>query len=273
MKNKKVQAFTLMELLAVLVILAIIALIVFPIIGDVITDSKMKAFKSSVDGLENAVDLDFQKDYYIGEREYTYENGNLTLNSVKGESKNKNIKVEGIIENGVGTVSVDKNGNTSLIVYNDEYCAVKDFSDKTITVEEKTEGNCMMPTPAYCFEFDKSTGTITDYYCHEENTYGYETIVDVILPSKIDGVSVITIGEMAFAEKGLNNVLLSDSVVTIEPYAFTYNGITSVFIPSNVRTIGEKAFYCNAVHGESLFIYEDSSNLPELGSKAYGGCE
>ena len=119
MNKKNVQAFTLIELLAVLVILAVIALIVFPIIGDVITDSKMKAFKSSVDGLEHAVSLDYQKDYYTGIREYSYADGNLVLDTVKGESKNKNIKVEGIIENGVGTVSVDKDGNTSLIIYND----------------------------------------------------------------------------------------------------------------------------------------------------------
>ena len=135
-----------MELLAVLVILAIIALIIFPIIGDVITDSKMKAFKSSVDGLEHAVDLDYQKDYYTGVREYSYADGNLILNSVKGEIKNKNIKVEGIIENGTGTLSVDKDGNTSLIIYNDEYCATKSYNDKTITVEEKTEDNCVVAT-------------------------------------------------------------------------------------------------------------------------------
>ena len=139
MKKKNMAGFTLMELLAVLVILAIIALIVFPIIGDVITDSKMKAFKSSVDGLEHAVDLDYQKDYYTGVREYSYADGNLVLNSVKGEIKKKNIKVEGIIENGVGTISVDKDGNTLLIIYNDEYCATKSYNDKTITVEEKTE--------------------------------------------------------------------------------------------------------------------------------------
>ena len=131
----------------------------------------------------------------------------------------------------------------------------------------------MIPTPAYCFEFDKSTGTITDYYCHEGNTYGYETIVDVILPSKIDGVSVITIGEMAFAEMGLTSLILGNSVQTIEYYSFASNSLTSVFIPRSVQSIGNEAFYCNAVHGESLFIYEDSSNLPELGSKVYGGCE
>ena len=114
-------------------------------IGDVITDSKMKAFKSSVDGLEHAVDLDYQKDYYTGVREYSYADGNLILNSVKGESKNKNIKVEGIIENGTGTISVDKDGNTSLIIYNDEYCATKSYNDKIITVKEKTEDNCKPP--------------------------------------------------------------------------------------------------------------------------------
>ena len=130
MKDKKVQAFTLMELLAVLVILAIIALIVFPIIGDVITNSKMKAFESSVDGLEHAVNLDYQKDYYKGEREYTYEDGNLfvcpecgyewTLESEASAEETKVFKdANGNILNDGDTVTIIKDlkvkGSSSVL--------------------------------------------------------------------------------------------------------------------------------------------------------------
>lgn len=142
---KKWNGFTLMELLAVFVVIAIIALIVFPIVGNVVSASKKKAFSNSVEGLKQAIFLDYQKDYYAGVREYRYENETLTLLSVNGAEKNKNIKVEGIIENGVGTLFVDKDGNTSLMVYNTEWCAVKEFTDNEVTVEEKTEDNCIIP--------------------------------------------------------------------------------------------------------------------------------
>ena len=75
----------------------IIALIVFPIVGNVVSASKKKAFSNSVEGLKQAIFLDYQKDYYAGVREYRYENETLTLLSVNGAEKNKNIKVEGII--------------------------------------------------------------------------------------------------------------------------------------------------------------------------------
>lgn len=140
----KKKGFTLIELLAVLVILGIIALIAFPLVGDVIGNSRKKAFERSVDGLEHAAEIDYQDDTYKGDRTYKYENDSFTLISVGDTEKNENIAVEGLIKNGVGEVYIDLDGNTSLTVYNDEWCATKASMDKTITVEEKTDSNCII---------------------------------------------------------------------------------------------------------------------------------
>ena len=81
------------------------------------------------------MELDYQKDSYTGVREYRYENGNLILLTVKGKTINSNIKVDGIIKNGSGTISVDEDGNTSLYISIEKWCAVKSFTDKTFTVD------------------------------------------------------------------------------------------------------------------------------------------
>ena len=130
--KKEVNAFTLMELMAVLVVLAIIALIVFPIVDDILLDSDKKAFARSVEGLEKAARLDYRKDGFVGNRYYTYNDNAFMLVDVEFVSKNEVLKTEGIIESGVGEVYVDGNGNTSLIVYNDAWCATKNYDDKTL---------------------------------------------------------------------------------------------------------------------------------------------
>ena len=99
----------------------------------------------SVNGLERAAKLDYQDSGYKGDRTYQYENGDLTLVDARGTSQSENIKVEGLIENGVGNVYVDSEGEVSFTIYNDEWCATKSFIDKTITVEVKTDSNCNLP--------------------------------------------------------------------------------------------------------------------------------
>lgn len=140
--NKK--AFTLIELLAVLIILAVIALIAFPLIGNVIHESERKAFERSVDGIRHAAEIDYQNDTYRGDREYYYRNGSLTLTSVNGQAKQEDVKLEGIIKNGTGIITIDADGNTSLKISNEEWCATKTATSKTTTTTEKTETNCLI---------------------------------------------------------------------------------------------------------------------------------
>ena len=131
-------------------------------------------------------------------------------------------------------------------------------------------------TPEECFAFDESTGAITDYLCYEGNGYGKPTITDVVIPSEINGASVVAIFERnnseidtkslgntnnkkyvaklmgkvpekdgAFSYRALTSVAIPDSVISIGPRAFQGNNLTSITIPKSVTTIGGRAFENN----------------------------
>ncbi len=121
---------------------------------------------------------------------------------------------------------------------------------------------------SYCYGFDKSTGTITNYYCYPGNSYGYETISDIEIPSNIDGVKVVTIGNQAFRNKNLTSVTIPETVTTIAGNSFSNNQISSLVIPSSVTSIGSYAFNDNQLPDEDAFIYarnadgsEDKTNI------------
>ena len=125
---------------------------------------------------------------------------------------------------------------------------------------------------SYCYGFDKSTGTITNYYCYPGNNYGYEAISDIEIPSSIDGVRVVTIGGQAFNRNGLTSVVIPETVTTIASNSFFGNQISSLVIPSSVTSIGSFAFNNNQLPDEEAFIYargadgsEDKTNLISYG--------
>ena len=84
------------------------------------------------------------------------------------------------------------------------------------------------------FEFDKETGTITDYIS--------TSIKTPVIPSKIKGVEVTSIGAGAFHSKKLSSVIIPSSVKNIGSRAFVNNNIKRVTIPSSVTSIGDYAF-------------------------------
>jgi len=82
----------------------------------------------------------------------------------------------------------------------------------------------------------KNTITIIGYHHSARN---------VVIPSEINGLPVVAIGEGAFSRKKLTNVSIPDSVKTIGDHAFAENKLTDVVIPDSVEKIGFRAFADN----------------------------
>lgn len=114
----------------------------------------------------------------------------------------------------------------------------KDYSDyyNTFTPNAETD-----------FEFDASKGLITNYI---------GTKKDVVIPNKIKGVTVKSIGGTstlgAFYSKGLTRVILPDTLEEIVNSSanagsgsFRENKLTEIVIPDTVKNIGFYAFYEN----------------------------
>lgn len=129
MKNTK--AFTLSELLGVIVILAIIATIVTPIILPFIGTGKNESFKIGVSHLITALKNEQARN---GFRAVSYE---FPLEA------GSTLKLDGNTSGWKGSASIDKNGRTSIKIYDGTYCASKGIFDKKVKVEEMTETECL----------------------------------------------------------------------------------------------------------------------------------
>lgn len=95
------------------------------------------------------------------------------------------------------------------------------------------------------FYFDQTTGTITGYV---------ESDTVVVIPSKINGVTVETIGHAAFERSAVTSVTIPDSVTAIHDGAFANcSQLTNISIPNSVTSIGFSAFeHCTSLKSITL---------------------
>ena len=95
------------------------------------------------------------------------------------------------------------------------------------------------------FYFDDTTGTITGYD-------GTDTVV--VIPAKINGIPVETIGRAAFYGSSVTSVTIPDSVTFISDLAFANcSNLTNISIPNSVTSIGSSAFeYCTSLKSITL---------------------
>ena len=157
------KGFTLIELLAVIVILSVITLITIPMITNVIEESKKKALASSIQGLVESANL------YAIENDGVYEflfDKEHQGSTKKGES----LDYRGTID-GEGKLYLDKEGNTSICISNDEYYADKNYNSEII-VGERKNGNCIIGfdalTNKYVAMLDNGTGNVSNVYSKDE---------------------------------------------------------------------------------------------------------
>lgn len=110
------------------------------------------------------------------------------------------------------------------------------------------------------FSFDLTTGTITEYN-------GTDTVV--VIPSKINGVTVETIGHAAFERSAVTSVTIPDSVTAIHDGAFANcSQLTNISIPNSVTSIGFSAFeHCTSLKSITL-----PSSLRSISEALFFGC-
>lgn len=106
------------------------------------------------------------------------------------------------------------------------------------------------------FDFDASTGTIKKYN---------GTATDVVIPEKINGKTVTTIGKQAFVKKELTSVVIPEGVETIGEGAFINNLLTTIKLPSTVKKIDTMAFAVN----NNLSKVELNEELEFIGQRAF----
>ncbi|MCI5553016.1 MAG: type II secretion system GspH family protein [Tenericutes bacterium] len=157
------KGFTLIELLAVIVILSVITLITVPMVMNVIEDSKKKALASSVEGLVESANL------YAIENDGVYEflfDKEHQGSTIKGEK----LEYKGNID-GEGKLYLDKEGNVSVCISNDNYYVYKNYNSGIIVGDKKT-GNCIIGfdalTNKYVAMLDNGTGNVSNVYSKDE---------------------------------------------------------------------------------------------------------
>lgn len=110
------------------------------------------------------------------------------------------------------------------------------------------------------FYFDQTTGTITKYV---------ESDTVVVIPSKINGVPVETIGNTAFQNSAVTSVTIPDSVTAIYSGAFANcSQLTNISIPNSVTFIGFSTFeHCTSLKSITL-----PSSLSSISEALFSGC-
>lgn len=110
------------------------------------------------------------------------------------------------------------------------------------------------------FYFYPTTGMITGYV-------GTDTVV--VIPSKINGITVETIGHTAFRYSSVTSVTIPDSVTFISDSAFAYCfNLTNISIPNSVTSIGFSAFGgCTKLESITL-----PSSLSTISKALFSGC-
>ena len=158
----KRKGFTLIELLSVIVILAVITLITVPMVINVIEESKKKVLISSVQGLIESANLYAIENEGVHEFLFDKEHKGSTI---KGEK----LEYKGNID-GEGKLYIDKEGNTSVCISNDNYYVYKNYNSEII-IGERSKDNCNIEYDALTNQyvaFLESTGSGSNVYSKTE---------------------------------------------------------------------------------------------------------
>ena len=293
MKIKKIilsnKGFTLVELVAVIMVLSLILAVAVPRILHSIEESQREALRLTAKNIEKAARdrLQMSQDFERENKFFTIENGEFVGDSIllSGELP-KN-----------GKIYVRTDGEIGLAISDGKFCLIKNESDDEMIINKDID-NCelILETPAHCFyyyEISDDEVEIVYYRNFEDNCTS-----DVVIPKKIDNMTVASIGEGAFnnqhqiqcsekneqqqilAYNGVPNINKEDSLLISMYYEcgdVIYHvreekPITSLILPNTIKYIGPNAFRYNLLKdvtlpesveyiGESAFLYNEIENI------------
>lgn len=268
MVKRKINAFALIELLAVIVILAVIIAIAAPQIGKIIDSSTKKSFEMDVSNVFKTIKNSSIYDLQFNPSVITQDNikSELGLN----DSNYKSVRVD-----------VTDNLTTLTVVGKNKWDGLTGKTTGNTTIVEDTQGEPL--TPNNCFNFDEASGTLLKYdYVNCSS--------NVVIPSTINGAVVEHIGPAAFnnpigqkCRDYNNNLTVVDlSYIHTEGDGYYICGylydedvtfpITSVILPKHLKTIGQDAFAKNqltsisvpdgvTIIGVTAFYYNNLSSV------------
>lgn len=145
----------------------------------------------------------------------------------------------------------------------------EEVTEEIMTVDETDESSEHANDIIYgCMYFNKDTQMITGYYDDGSSNH-----VDLVIPSEIDGVPVLGIGEGAFLDcSNIDSVEIEEGIQTIGNEAFKRCELMkTIYIPSTVTEIGYKAFYEDGALRNVNFA--ENSQLTTIGEFAFAYCD
>ena len=243
---KKKRGFTLVELLAVIVILAVILIIAMPKISDVIKNSKESSLETTAKLIASQAEKKYTENQVLDNSSTIKCSDVAKISDADYESCN---------------ITFDDKGNAKV----------------TIVGRGKFEGLAIYDGTKNSASSTSTAPTDTSYFTYSEveggisiTGYNIEGGTDVVIPSQIDGKTVVAIGNNAFNDGdtglglGITSVIIPNTITSIGRNAFEGNKLTNVTIPSSVTLIAIYAFANN-----KLTNVEIPSSITRIGDYAF----
>lgn len=123
-------------------------------------------------------------------------------------------------------------------------------------------------------EYEMVTEGSLKYWVYEDHakvcTCDEKATGEIIIPKKINGVPVTSIGDSAFSNcKSLKSITIPDLVTSIGPYTFSgCESLISITIPDSVTHIPNRAFY----NCTSLELINIPDSITDIGTLAFSRC-
>ena len=234
-----------------------------------------KAYKSALEeiGIQNQIDEKITNGYYVV---YSKTDNIKDLSFITNASFIENIiseyNIDEIIITSNNLSSVKNNYERNKPLYN--YINYLPNNNHNDDIEKyrillktsnfgyaETEILVDNRTPIDCFEI--SEDKIVDYLCGRGNANAKDAVLDVVIPNKINGHTIKTIGEDSFNNKGITSITFGDGIEIIEDSAFRNNNLKEVILLGNIK-YGTSVFANNYNISKISFQNSEKSVIKEV---------